>query len=97
MVFTVTVHIKSASQDESEEEEVFKMGKFNLVSSVSSYLVDMDIVLLYTLSPFMRQISRSISRLSRWKRSYFLREVTGIGKTFKSHHKYQIISNLRDL
>lgn len=35
VVFTVTVHIKSVSQDDigdREEEEVFKMGKFNLVS-----------------------------------------------------------------
>ena len=33
VVFTVTVHIKSMSQDDigESEEEVFKMGKFNLV------------------------------------------------------------------
>ena len=34
VVFTVTVHIKSVTQDDIGEceEEVFKMGKFNLVS-----------------------------------------------------------------
>ena len=32
VVFTVTVHIKSVAQDDECEEEVFKMGKFNLVS-----------------------------------------------------------------
>ena len=31
VVFTVTVHIKTVSQDDECEEEVFKMGKFNLV------------------------------------------------------------------
>ena len=33
VVFTVTVHIKSVAQDDIGEceEEVFKMGKFNLV------------------------------------------------------------------
>ena len=40
VVFTVTVHIKSVAQDDIGEceEEVFKMGKFNLVSSVTGGL-----------------------------------------------------------
>lgn len=35
VVFTVTVHIKTVSQDDlgESEEEVFKMGKLNLVSN----------------------------------------------------------------
>ena len=36
VVFTVTVHIKSVAQDDIGEceEEVFKMGKFNLVCDI---------------------------------------------------------------
>ena len=41
VVFTVTVHIKTVSQDDIGEceEEVFKMGKLNLVSCSFFFLV----------------------------------------------------------
>ena len=58
VVFTVTVHIKSVAEKEDIgecEEEVFKMGKFNLVSLIGYCRggVSQFILLIIVIQPYI--------------------------------------------